>query len=223
MMIFNQKKFQFIFNLRSSGVTNKNLLTAMENIPRDSFLSQTFQSHAFEDIAIPIDCGQTTTQPSIIGIMCQALCINRRSKVLEIGTGSGYQTAVLARLGRRVYSIERYKKLSEAAIKTIESLSIANVTILCNDGTAGLVEQAPFDRIMVSAAVEDIPQILLDQLKPQGILVAPVGRGEKLQTIVRVDKRENSYHYTDLKRVRFLPIQEGTETELVNSTNFFNP
>ena len=222
-MIFNQKKFQFIFNLRSSGVTNKNLLTAMENIPRDSFLSQTFQSHAFEDIAIPIDCGQTTTQPSIIGIMCQALCITRRSKVLEIGTGSGYQTAVLARLGRRVYSIERYKKLSEAARKTIESLSIANVTILCNDGTAGLVEQAPFDRIMVSAAVDDIPQILLDQLNPQGILVAPVGRGEKLQTIVRVEKRENRYYHTDLKRVRFLPIQEGTETELVSSTNFFNP
>ena len=223
MMIFNQKKFQFIFNLRSSGVTNKNLLTAMENIPRDIFLSKTFQLHALEDIALPIDCGQTTTQPSIIGIMCQALCITRRSKVLEIGTGSGYQTAVLARLGRRVYSIERYKKLSEAARKTIESLSIANVTILCNDGTAGLVEQAPFDRIMVSAAVDDIPQILLDQLNPQGVLVAPVGRGEKLQTIVRVDKREHGYHHTDLKRVRFLPIQEGTETELVSSTNFFNP
>jgi protein-L-isoaspartate(D-aspartate) O-methyltransferase len=223
MTIINQKKFQFIFNLRSSGVTNKNLLTAMEDIPRDSFLSQTFQSHAFEDIAIPIDCGQTTTQPSIIGIMCQALCITRRSKVLEIGTGSGYQTAILARLGRRVYSIERYKKLSDAARKTIESLSIANVTILCNDGTAGLVEQAPFDRIMVSAAVDDIPQILLDQLNPEGILVAPVGRGEKLQTIVRVDKRENRFYHTDLKRGRFLSIQEGTETELVSSTNFFNP
>jgi protein-L-isoaspartate(D-aspartate) O-methyltransferase len=154
--------------------------------------------------------------------MCQALCITRRSKVLEIGTGSGYQTAVLARLGRRVYSIERYKKLSEAARRTIESLSIANVTILCNDGTAGLMEQAPFDRIMVSAAVEDIPQILLNQLKPQGILVAPVGRSEKLQTIVRVDKRENNYQHTDLKRVRFLPIEEGTETELVSKNNSFN-
>ena len=222
-MIFNQKNFQFIFNLRRSGVTNNNLLTAMENISRDRFISQTFQSHAFEDIALPIACGQTTTQPSIIGIMCQALCVSPRSKILEIGTGSGYQTAILARLGRRVYSIERYKKLSEAARKTIESLYIANVTMLCNDGTAGLVEQAPFDRIMVSAAVDDIPQILLNQLKPQGILVAPVGRSEKLQTIVRVDKRENSYHHTDLKRVRFLPIQEGTETELVSTTNSFNP
>ena len=220
-MSFDQKKFQFIFNLRSSGVTNKNLLTAMENISRDSFISQTFQSHAFEDIALPIDCGQTTTQPSIIGIMSQALCVTSRSKVLEIGTGSGYQTAILASLGRRVYSIERYKKLSQTARQTIERLSIANVTILCNDGTAGLVEQAPFDRIMVSAAVDDIPQTLLNQLKPNGILVAPVGRSEKLQTIVKVDKIDNRYHHTDLKRVRFLPIQEGTE--LVSTTNSFNP
>ena len=218
-MIFDQKKFQFIFNLRSSGVTNKNLLTAMETISRNSFISHTFQSHAFEDIALPIDCGQTTTQPSIIGIMSQALCVTSRSKILEIGTGSGYQTAILAKLGRRVYSVERYKKLSEAAKQTIESLSIANVTILCNDGTSGLVEQAPFDRIMVSAAVDDIPQILLNQLKPQGILVAPVGKSEKLQTIVRVDKKVNSYNHTDLKRVRFLPIQEGTE--LVNTTNSY--
>ena len=220
-MRFDKKKFQFIFNLRSSGVTNKNLLTAMENISRDSFISQTFQSHAFEDIALPIDCGQTTTQPSIIGIMSQALCVTSRSKVLEIGTGSGYQTAILASLGRRVYSIERYKKLSQTARQTIERLSIANVTILCNDGTAGLVEQAPFDRIMVSAAVDDIPQTLLNQLKPNGILVAPVGRSEKLQTIVKVDKIDNRYHHTDLKRVRFLPIQEGTE--LVSTTNSFNP
>ena len=218
-MIFDQKKFQFIFNLRSSGVTNKNLLTAMETISRNSFISHTFQSHAFEDIALPIDCGQTTTQPSIIGIMSQALCVTSRSKILEIGTGSGYQTAILAKLGRRVYSVERYKKLSEAAKQTIESLSIANVTILCNDGTSGLVEQAPFDRIMVSAAVDDIPQILLNQLKPQGILVAPVGKSEKLQTIVRVVKTVNSYNHTDLKRVRFLPIQEGTE--LVNTTNSY--
>ena len=219
-MIFDQKKCEFIFNLRSSGVTDSKVLTAMENIFRDKFLGQTFLSHAFEDIALPIDCGQTTTKPSVIGIMVQALQPTARSKILEIGTGSGYQTSILSRLGRRIYSVERHQELATTAKVRIEELSIANVTILCNDGTAGLIEQAPFDRIMVSAAVEDIPQILLNQLKPNGILVAPVGRSDTMQTIVRVEKTESSYHYTTLKKVRFLPIEEGKQT--YNKKNFRN-
>jgi protein-L-isoaspartate(D-aspartate) O-methyltransferase len=152
--------------------------------------------------------------------MIQALRPTSRSKILEIGTGSGYQTAILSQLGRRIYSVERYQKLAATAKSLIEELSIANVTILCDDGSAGLPEQAPFDRIIVSAAVDDVPRILLSQLKPNGILVAPVGRSDTIQTIVRVVKTENTYHYTDLKQVRFLPIEEGKETFKVN--NFHN-
>lgn len=211
MTNFNQKKFQFIFNLRNAGVTDIKVLSVMENILRSQFIGHTFRTHAFDDIALPIACGQTTTQPSIIGIMTQALRITPRSKILEIGTGSGYQTAILSQLGRRVYTVERYQQLAMTAKLVFEELSIANVTILCNDGTKGLEEQAPFDRIIVSAAVEDIPQILLTQLKPNGVLVAPVGRSDNLQTVIKVEKTENSYHYTDLKRVRFLPIEEGKE------------
>ena len=219
-MTVDQKKFQFIFNLRSAGVTNSEVLTAMENISRENFIGQTFQDYAFDDIALPIDCGQTITQPSIIGIMAQALRTTSRCKILEIGTGSGYQTAILSQLGRRIYSIERHQKLAKAAKLSIAKLSIANVSILCEDGTAGLVEQAPFDRIILSAAVDDIPRLLLSQLKPDGILVAPVGRNDTIQTIVKVEKTKNGYHYLDLKRVRFLPIEEGKET--LNTNNFNN-
>ena len=215
-MIFNQEKFQFIFNLRTTGVTDSNVLIAMENIPRDIFIGKTFISHAFEDIALPIACGQTTTQPSVIGLMTQALKVNTRSKILEIGTGSGYQTAILAHLGRRVYSIERQPTLARTAKRTLDELSIANAIIICEDGTSGLKNQAPFDRIIVSAAVDDIPRILLSQLKPDGVLVAPVGRNDSLQTIIRVEKNKNRSSYMDLRKVRFLPIMEGKEDSRLN-------
>jgi len=218
-MAFNQKKFQFIFNLRAAGVTDSKVLTAMENVPRGHFIGQTFKPRALEDIALPIECGQTITQPSIIGIMSQALSVTSRSKILEIGTGSGYQAAILSQLGRRIYSLEIYEKLAITAKLSIETLSIANVTILCNDGSLGLIEQAPFDRIILSAAVEDIPQVLLNQLKPNGVLVAPVGRSDNIQTIVRVEKTENSYYFNDLKKVRFLPIKERKGTVRINRSN----
>lgn len=211
-MIFNQKKFQFIFKLRSSGVTDSKILTVMENIPRDIFIRKIFISHAFDDIALPINCGQTITQPSTTGIMAQALNVTPRCKVLEIGTGSGYQTAILAKLGRRIYSIERHQELSMIATNAIEQLAIANVTIVCADGTVGLVEQAPFDRIVISAAVDDIPPLILSQLKPNGILVAPVGHSDTVQTLVKVEKTISEYNYTELKKVRFSPLEEGKET-----------
>ena len=219
-MIFDQKKFQFIFNLRSAGVTDPRILAAMESIPRINFIGKTFQQHAFENIALPIECGQTTTQPSIIGVMAQALAPTSRNKILEVGTGSGYQTAILSRLGRRIYTIERCQKLTIDAKILIEELSISNVTILYNDGTLGLLEQAPFDRIIVSAAFDDIPNTLLNQLKPNGIMIAPVGRSDSIQTLVKVEKIRNSYHYTDLMKVRFLPIEEGKNpNKLDNNSN----
>jgi protein-L-isoaspartate(D-aspartate) O-methyltransferase len=210
-MILEQTKLKFIFNLRNANVTDKTVLNIMEEVSRDHFIRNSFNSYALEDISLPIECGQTTTQPSIIGLMVQALEVTARCKILEIGTGSGYQTAILAKLGRRVYSIERFKKLTNLARQAITELSLANVTIIYGDGTMGLPEQAPFDRIILSASVEDIPSTLLQQLKEDGVLVAPVGERELLQTMVRVKKKNNSYEYKELKQVKFLPIIEGKE------------
>ena len=215
-MVFDQKKLQFIFNLRTANVTDEKLLSAMEKIPRNHFIKNTFKKFALEDIALPIDCGQTTTQPSTIGIMIQALHITSRCKILEIGTGSGYQTSILSKLGRRVYSVERFQKLALFARKTIEELSLPNVIVICGDGTLGLEEQKPFDRIIVSAALDDIPNVLLSQLKPEGILVAPVGRTEPIQTVVRVQKKKDFHDYSVLKQVKFLPIIEGRESTKID-------
>ena len=211
-MKLNQKKLEFIFNLRRANVTDTKLLDVMEKIPRSHFIGNSFKKFALEDTGLPINCGQTATQPSVIGIMIQALEITPRCKILEIGTGSGYQTSILAKLGRRIYSVERFQKLSALARDAIKGLSITNVTLVCEDGTGGLDEQKPFDKIIVSAAVDDIPNVLLCQLKSNGILVAPVGSTDPMQTIVKVVKREANYEYTDLKKVKFLPIIEGKAT-----------
>ena len=215
-MILEQTKLKFIFNLRNANVTDKTVLNIMEEVSRDHFIRNSFNSYALEDISLPIECGQTTTQPSIIGLMVQALEVTARCKILEIGTGSGYQTAILAKLGRRVYSIERFKKLTNLARQAITELSLANATIIYGDGTMGLPEQAPFDRIILSASVEDIPSTLLQQLKEDGVLVAPVGERELLQTVVRVKKKNDSYEYKELKEVKFLPIIEGKEFVKLN-------
>ena len=217
-MISKQEKLRFVFNLRNANVLNKTLLNVMEGIPRNHFIRNSFNTYALEDISLPIECGQTTTQPSIIGLMVQALDVTRRCKILEIGTGSGYQTAILAKLGRRVYSIERFKELTNLARQAITELSVANTTIICGDGTQGLLEQAPFDRIILAASVEDIPNPLLKQLKKDGILVAPVGGRETMQTVVRVQKKKDNYEYTQLKQVKFLPIIEGKETLDLNNS-----
>ncbi len=210
-MTINHKKLQFIFNLRSANVIDTEVLSVMEKIPRDHFIGDSFKNYVLEDIAIPIDCGQTTTQPSIIGLMVQALKITSKCKILEIGTGSGYQTAILASLARRVYSIERNHKLALSARKALENLSIFNVTVIFGDGLLGFKKQEPFDKIIVSAAFDDIPDLLMNQLKPDGILVAPVGRDEKIQTIVKVKKNYEEYYYSDIKRAKFLSIIEGRE------------
>ena len=220
-MNFDQKKLEFIFSLRNANVTNTKLLSIMEKIPRNHFISNTFKKFSLDDTELPIDCGQTATQPSIIGIMVQALEITPRCKILEIGTGSGYQTSILAKLGRRIYTVERFQKLATLAQNAIQELSITNVTVICKDGTEGLNEQEPFDKIIVSAAFDDIPNLMLQQLKWDGILVAPVGSNDPMQTVVKVVKKKDSYDYTDLKRVKFLPIIEGKDPLRINRS--FDP
>lgn len=204
-----EQQMQFVFNLRSGGVKDTHTLKAMEAIPRDLFVADTFLDRAFDDTALPIECGQTISAPSVVGQMTQALDVKARSKVLEIGAGSGYQAAVLSCLARRVYSLERHRPLAASATKAISTLGITNVVILRADGTKGFPEQAPFDRILVTAAAEDVPSPLISQLALDGVLVMPVGQHDQPQTLIKVIKTKQGLDYTELNQVRFVPLLEG--------------
>ena len=201
-------------SLRAGGVTDAKVLSAIEQTPRDLFVPDLFQERAWEDSALPIACGQTISQPLIVGLMTQALMLEGRSRVLEIGTGSGYQAAVLARIARYVYSIERYRTLLGEAEARLKKVGAANVITRFGDGGAGWPEQAPFDRIIVTAAAPDEPKKLLAQLKPRGVLVAPVGRGG-VQTLVRyVGEGGGKFRKEAMGDVRFVPLLPGVAGEL---------
>ncbi len=210
-----EQQMQFVFTLRSRGVTNAEVLKAMEVTPRADFLEGIFRERSFEDTPLPIECGQTISQPTIVGLMTQALEITRRCKVLEIGTGSGYQAAILSRLARRVYTIERHRRLARRARETLLRLGLHNITVVHADGSLGLPEQAPFDRILLTAAAEDAPQGLIDQLRPGGIMVLPVGQSNAVQTLIRIEKTESGLEYTDLGAVRFVPLVEGVAQDVL--------
>ena len=199
--------------LRNRGVNDNRVLQAMEMVPRDLFLQGHFQARAYEDTALPIQCGQTISQPSIVGKMTIALDLGPRHKVLEIGTGSGYQAAILSHLARRVYTVERHRPLARLANKVIESLGLVNVTIISGDGSRGLPDQAPFDRILLTAAAEDPPANLLAQLRMGGIMVLPVGQTDAVQSLIKVEKTENGLIYTELEPVRFVPLVEGVASD----------
>lgn len=202
-------RMQFIFALRQAGVRSRDVLDAMERTPRDAFLDGLFKARAYENTALPISCGQTISQPSVVGLMTQALDLDPRCKVLEVGAGCGYQAAILAQLARRVYSVERHRPLARQARATLEQLGHSNVTVVTGDGTSGLPEQAPFDRILVTAAAEDPPRILVDQLKEDGIMVLPVGQSDTVQQLIKVVKTPEGLRYTELGDVRFVPLIEG--------------
>lgn len=202
-------KMQFLFALRSKGVTDARVLTAMEHVDRAAFLTGLFKERAYEDMPLPIACGQTISQPSIVGLMTQALDVQPRHKVLEIGTGSGYQAAILAKLARRVYTIDRFKRLVTEAKTLFDAQDISNITAIVADGSHGLPEQAPFDRILLTAAAEDPPSTLLAQLRIGGIMVLPVGQSDTVQSLIRVTKTEDGLDYEELRTVRFVPLLEG--------------
>ncbi|MFA3915910.1 protein-L-isoaspartate(D-aspartate) O-methyltransferase [Ruegeria hyattellae] len=204
-----ETKMQFLYHLRSRGVTDAKVLAAMEEIDRGPFVRGLFTGRAYEDMPLPIACGQTISQPSVVGIMTQALELTPRDKVLEVGTGSGYQAAVLARLTRRVYTIDRHARLVREAMQLFQDLNLVNITAIVGDGSHGLPEQAPFDRIIVTAAAEDPPGPLLAQLKIGGIMVVPVGQSDAVQTLIRVRRTEAGYDYDELRPVRFVPLLEG--------------
>ncbi len=206
-------KMQFLYALRSKGVTDARVLTAMEQVDRADYVKGTFADRAYEDMPLPIACGQTISQPSVVGLMTQALQISPRDKVLEIGTGSGYQAAILSKLARRVYTVDRYRRLVQTARAVFEANDITNITTFTADGSHGFAEQAPFDRILLTAAAEDPPGPLLAQLRVGGIMVLPVGQSDAVQSLIRVKRSETGFEYDELRAVRFVPLLEGLGQE----------
>jgi len=204
-----ERKMRFVFALRSRGVTDARVLSAMERIDRGAFVRGIFAGRAYDDTPLPIACGQTISQPSVVGLMTQALAVGPRDTVLEVGTGSGYQAAVLSLLARRVYTVDRHRRLVREAVETFRGLGLANITAIAADGSHGLPDQAPFDRILVTAAAEDPPGPLLSQLKIGGIMVLPVGQSDAVQTLIRVTRGPAGLLYQELRPVRFVPLVEG--------------
>jgi protein-L-isoaspartate(D-aspartate) O-methyltransferase len=204
-----EAKMQFLFSLRNAGVTDQRTLSAMEKIDRALFVRGLFADRAYDDTALSIACGQTISQPSVVALMTQALQVSPRDKVLEVGTGSGYQAAILSQLARRVYTVDRYRRLVAQAREIFDRLGLVNVTSFTADGSLGLPEQAPFDRIIVTAAPEDPPPALLSQLRVGGIMVLPVGQSDTVQSLIRVTRTETGYDYEELLAVRFVPLVEG--------------
>ena len=208
-----ERKMQFLFALRSKGVTDTRVLEAMEKIDRGAFIRGIFSERSYEDMPLPIACGQTISQPSVVGLMTQALDVQPRNKVLEVGTGSGYQAAILSQLARRVYTVDRYRRLVSAAQEVFDALNLTNITAFTADGSHGLPDQAPFDRIMVTAAAEDPPGPLLAQLRIGGIMVVPVGQSDAVQSLIKVTRTDTGYDYEELRPVRFVPLLEGLGQE----------
>jgi len=208
-----ERKMRFLFALRTKGVTDARVLTAMERIDRGHFVRGLFAERAYEDMPLPIACGQTISQPSVVGLMTQALNVQPRDTVLEIGTGSGYQAAVLSQLARRVYTVDRHKRLVREAADLFRELGLVNVVAMTADGSFGLPDVAPFDRIIVTAAAEDPPGSLLSQLKIGGIMVLPVGQSDAVQSLIKVTRHETGYDYEELRAVRFVPLVEGLGDE----------
>ena len=204
-----EEKMQFLYAIRSRGITDSRVLNAMEKIDRRKFLKGVFEEKAYQDIPLPIACGQTISQPSIVAQMTQSLNVTPRCKVLEIGTGSGYQAAILSRLARRVYTLERHLKLMIQAQNVFDNLNLSNITAMRSDGSRGLPAQAPFDRILLTAAAEDPPAPLLEQLKVNGIMVLPVGQSDSVQTMIKITKTEKGLSYHEMGEVRFVPLIEG--------------
>ncbi|MCC5992910.1 MAG: protein-L-isoaspartate(D-aspartate) O-methyltransferase [Rhodobacteraceae bacterium] len=204
-----EARMRFIYALRSRAVTDARVLSAMEAVDRRAFVTGHFADRAYEDMPLPIACGQTISQPSVVALMTEALQVNPRDKVLEVGTGSGYQAAILAQLARRVYTVERHRTLAQQAQRVFDTLGLHNITCMVSDGSYGLPDQAPFDRIIVTAAAEDPPGPLLAQLKIGGIMVIPVGQSDTVQSLIRAVRHADGFEYEELRAVRFVPLVEG--------------
>jgi protein-L-isoaspartate(D-aspartate) O-methyltransferase len=209
-----EDRMEFLLTLRRRGIMDRTVLRAMDEVPRGRFVEDEFADAAHADQALPIACGQTISQPYVVAYMTEQLAVRPHHRVLEVGTGSGYQAAVLSRLGREVVSIERYRTLAEAARARLSALGYDNVEVVTGDGFAGVPDKAPFDRIIVTAAAETVPETLVDQLADDGILVLPVGPRRGTQHIVKLTKSPTGIEREDLIAVRFVPMMPGQAEEL---------
>ena len=210
-MSIESRKIRLVMDLRNAGVTDTKVLAAIERVPREQFVAESFQDQAYANQALPISCGQTISQPLVVGLMTQALDVSDRQKVLEVGTGSGYQAAILSKLARRVYTVERHRDLLAEAEKRFTALGLHNITTMVGDGYKGWPAQAPFERILVTAAARIVPPDLVAQLSDDGgVMVLPVGDVAGLhQEVIRVRKDGKQFKSERLFPVRFVPLVQG--------------
>lgn len=210
----NVGRMQFLLGLRKRGIGDPAVLRAMDEVPREHFVESSFVDKAYADQALPIACGQTISQPYVVAFMTEQLGVQASHRVLEVGTGSGYQAAVLSRLAREVISVERYRTLAETARRRLAALGYDNVEVLVGDGLSGAPERAPYDRIMVTAAAETIPDSLVGELADGGVMVLPLGPHAGPQQLVKLTKGEQGIKQEDLIGVRFVPLLPGKAQEL---------
>jgi protein-L-isoaspartate(D-aspartate) O-methyltransferase len=204
-----QRKLRLLMELRRAGIGDARVLGAIEKTPRERFVPPAFADQAYENVALPINHGQTISQPFVVALMTEKLEIGERHKVLEIGTGSGYQTAILARLARRVFTIERHRELLQEAEATLADLRLHNIVFRHGDGSRSWPEQVPFDRIVVTAAAAEVPAVLVDGLAEDGVLVVPVGGDRRDQQLLRIRRCGGGFATEDLGLVRFVPLVAG--------------
>src|SRR5215472_12581337 len=210
----NVDHIKFLLDLRRRGIMDASVLRAMEEVPRDKFVMPAQVRWAYSDRAMPIACGQTISQPYVVAYMTEQLEVQPQHHVLEVGTGSGYQAAILSRLAAKATSIERYRTLADAARIRLKALHYDNVDVIVGDGMAGMPDRAPFDRVIVTAAANTIPQALVDQLAVGGIMVLPLGSQDNHQTLVKLVRTEDGVERTELIGVRFVPLLPGQAQDL---------
>ena len=211
-----QRKLRLLMELRRAGIADARVLGAIERTPRERFVPPAFADQAYENVALPIDHGQTVSQPYVVALMTEKLELGERHQVLEIGTGSGYQTAILARLARRVFTIERHRELLQQAEALLNGLRLRNIVFQFGDGAKGWPEHLPYDRVIVTAAAAEAPAALVDGLAPGGVLVAPVGGDRRDQQLVRIRRNDDGFVTEDLGLVRFVPLVAGLPRQAVD-------
>jgi protein-L-isoaspartate(D-aspartate) O-methyltransferase len=210
----SEQRMEFMLTLRRRGISDQAVLRAMDEVPREHFVEAQFSDDAYADRAMPIACGQTISQPYVVAYMTEQLAVKPNHRVLEVGTGSGYQAAVLSRLAREVVTLERYRTLASTARTRLKTLGYANVEVLLGDGLGGEPLRAPYDRVIVTAAAESIPPALTDQLAEDGIMILPLGPQGGVQELVKITKTNEGIERETLIAVRFVPLLAGQAREL---------